>query len=96
MYKNVFILCLVTLLAISNSTDAFAIVWSLENTPQKYRPALCAQLRDSVIADRDTQSYRTAVERKKKGDMWRIHKERLAFHANLVTSMRRLSCPNIP
>lgn len=73
-----------------------AKVWSLENTPQKYRPGFCESFRKEIIYDRTTQSYKWAMKRKLEGTMNRQSTARLAYHQNLIVSMRRLKCPNIP
>jgi hypothetical protein len=76
--------------------SVFAKTWSLENTPQIYRPKLCADLRAQLLYDLGTQSYRYAIKRQAEGRVWRIHQARLDQVARNRDSMRRLRCPGIP
>jgi hypothetical protein len=71
---------------------ASAQVWSLEKTPARLRPGLCADLRKAIEYDRNTFSYKTAVTRKQEGTAWRKHKKRLAYSDNLRDSYTRLDC----
>lgn len=73
-----------------------AKTWSLENTPQQYRPGFCEGLRKQIIYDRTTQTYRWAMKRKAEGAVTRKSKARLDYSASLIDSMQRLKCPNIP
>lgn len=83
---------LIALIVGVNSRPLDAKVWSLENTPKQYRPKLCDDLRKDIKRDRESTSYKIALKRKAEGNMWRKHKERLAYSANLDDAYRRLDC----
>ena len=70
--------------------------FSLDKTPAHLKPGLCASLRNSIIHDVNTQTYKWASKRKKEGKMWRKHKERLAFSEGLRRAMKQVPCGNIP
>jgi hypothetical protein len=69
-----------------------AQVWSLEKTPARLRPGLCADVRKAIAYDRNTASYKFALKRKQEGTAWRKHKTRLAYSDELQDSYRRLDC----
>jgi hypothetical protein len=71
---------------------ALAQVWSLEKTPARLRPGLCADLRKVIDYDLNTSSYKFAMKRKQEGTAWQKHKKRLAYSENLQDSYRRLDC----
>jgi hypothetical protein len=73
---------------------ANAQVWSLEKTPVKLRPKLCADVRAAIKYDQGSSSYKYAIKRKQEGTLWRKHKERLAHSATLLDTYRRLDCRN--
>jgi hypothetical protein len=95
MNKNIVLTLLGTMLA-QSSLPAEAQVWTAKTLPAKLRPAACEQNRRSIIADRQTQTYKWALERKKSGHMNAQAKERLAFSEDMVREMRQLGCKNIP